>query len=126
MKALVVITGRGLGGDAMIAYNVIRALENEGVQCELALDESAPGILFKKKGYSWHKISIPQAGGHVATKVSAFKAALKMIPATFKARSLMKKLDVDFVVGIIGGGAIIASVGSKLAHKPCVDLCCTP
>lgn len=126
MKALVVITGRGLGGDAMIAYNVIRALENEGVQCELALDESAPGILFEKKGYSWHKISIPQAGGHVATKLSAFKAALKMIPATFKARSLMKKLDVDFVVGIIGGGAIIASVGSKLAHKPCVDLCCTP
>lgn len=126
MKALVVITGRGLGGDAVIAYNVITSLEANGVECELALDESAPGILFKKKGYSWHKISIPQAGGHAATKLSSVKAAFRMFVATFKARSLIKKLNVDFVVGIIGGGAIVASVGAKLSHKPCVDLCCTP
>lgn len=126
MKALVVITGRGLGGDAVIAYNVITALEARGVQCELALDESAPGILFKKKGYTWHNISIPQAGGHAATKLSSVKAALKMITATFKARKLINKLNVDFVVGIIGGGAIVASVGSKLSKKPCVTLCCTP
>ena len=49
-----------------------------------------------------------------------------MITATFKARSLISKLNVDFVVGIIGGGSIVASVGSKLSRKPCVTLCCTP
>ena len=126
MKALVVITGRGLGGDAVIAYNVISALESKGIQCELALDESAPGILFKKKGYDWHKISIPQAGGHAATKLTSGKAAFRMLTATFKVRSLINKLNVDFVVGIIGGGSIVASVGAKLSRKPCTCLCCTP
>ncbi|WP_407379865.1 glycosyltransferase family 1 protein [Methanobrevibacter sp.] len=126
MKALVVITGRGLGGDAVIAYNVISALESKGIQCELALDESAPGILFKKKGYDWHKISIPQAGGHAATKLTSVKAAFRMLTATFKVRSLINKLNVDFVVGIIGGGSIVASVGAKLSRKPCTCLCCTP
>ncbi|MEE1156284.1 MAG: glycosyltransferase [Methanobrevibacter sp.] len=126
MRALVVITGRGLGGDAAVGYNVIAGLEEKGVHCEIALDESAPGILFKKKGLTWHKISIPQAGGHAATKLSSIKAAFKMFTATFKARNLIKKLDVDFVVGIIGGGSIVASVGAKLAGKPCATLCCTP
>ena len=100
MKALIVITGRGLGGDSVIAYNIIEGLEAKGVQCEIALDESAPGLLFKKKGRTWHKIKIPQAGGHAATKASSVKAAFKMLTATFKARSLIKKLDVD----IVGGG----------------------
>ena len=78
MKTLLVVTGRGLGGDAAIALNLIKSLEKRGVQCEIALDESAPGILFKKHGYSWHKISIPQAGGHAATKLSAAKGALRL------------------------------------------------
>ena len=126
MKALIVITGRGLGGDAVIAYNVIKSLEAKNISCEIALDESAPGILFKKKGYFWHKISIPQAGGHAATKASSIKAAFKMLGATFKVRSLIKKLDVDFVVGIIGGGAIVGSVGAKLSRTPAISLCSTP
>ena len=126
MNALVIITGRGLGGDAVVAYNVISALEKKGVHCEIALDESAPGTIFKKNGLTWHKISIPQAGGHAATKVSSLKAAFKMFTATFKARRLIKKLDVDFVVGIIGGGAIVASVSAKFAGKPCATLCSTP
>ena len=78
MKALVLMAGRGLGGDAVVTLNVIRALEERGVQCELALDENSPGVLFKKKGYTWHKIKIPQAGGHAATKLSAMKAAFKI------------------------------------------------
>ncbi len=126
MNALVIITGRGLGGDAVVAYNVISALEKKGVHCEIALDESAPGTIFKKNGLTWHKISIPQAGGHAATKVSSLKAAFKMFTATFKARRLIKKLDVDFVVGVIGGGAIVASVSAKFAGKPCATLCSTP
>ena len=69
MKALFIVTGRGLGGDAMVALNTMRALERKGVECELALDKTAPGILFEKNGYSWYKISIPQAGGHSATKL---------------------------------------------------------
>ena len=126
MKALVVVTGRGLGGDAVVGYNLIDALEKKGVHCEIALDEFASGILFEKKGYTWHKITVPQAGGHAATKLSSFKAACKMLPASFKIRSLIKKLDVDFVVGVIGGGSVVASVGAKLTNTPCVTLCCTP
>ena len=52
MKALFVVTGRGLGGDAMIALNVMSALEKRGIICDVALDESAPGVLFEKHGYS--------------------------------------------------------------------------
>ena len=126
MKALLVVTGRGLGGDAAIALNIIKSFEKRGVTCEIALDESAPGILFKKNGYSWHKISIPQAGGHAATKLSAVKGALKLFAATFKARKLIKKENFDFVVGVLGGGAIVAAVGAKLAHKPSFSLISTP
>lgn len=126
MKALFIVTGRGLGGDAMVALNVIKVLEKRGVHCEIALDESAYGTLFEKNGYSWHKISIPQAGGHSATKASAAKGALKLITATKKARSLIKKLDVDFVVGVLGGGAIVGSLGAKAAGKKAFSLISTP
>lgn len=126
MKALLVVTGRGLGGDAAIALNLIKSFEKRGVNCEIALDESAPGILFKKHGYSWHKISIPQAGGHAATKLSAAKGALKLIAATFKARSLIKRGNYDFVIGVLGGGAIVGSLGAKLARKKAFSLISTP
>ena len=126
MKVLLVVTGRGLGGDAAIALNLIKSFEKEGVNCEIALDESAPGILFKKHGYSWHKISIPQAGGHAATKLSAAKGALKLIAATFKARSLISRENYDFVIGVLGGGAIVGSLGAKLARKKAFSLISTP
>ncbi|WP_407374237.1 glycosyltransferase [Methanobrevibacter sp.] len=126
MKALLIVTGRGLGGDASIALNVIKALEKRDVECEIALDESAPGLLFKKHGYSWHKISIPQAGGHAATKLSAAKGALRLITATFKARSLIRKGKFDFVIGVLGGGAIVGSLGAKLSRKPAFSLISTP
>lgn len=126
MKALFVVTGRGLGGDAAIALNLIKVLEKRGVTCEIALDESAHGTLFEKNGYSWHKISIPQAGGHSATKASAAKGAIKLANATRKARSLIKKLDVDFVIGVLGGGAIVGSLGAKAAGKKAFSLISTP
>ena len=126
MRALVLVTGRGLGGDAVIALNTIKYLEKNGIKCEIALDENAQGLLFEKNGYSWHKISIPQAGGHAATKLSAVKGAFKLITAAFRARKNIKRLDVDFVVGIIGGGAIVGSVGAKLARKPAFSLVSTP
>ena len=126
MKVLVIVTGRGLGGDAMVALNVIKVLEKRGIECEIALDKTAPGVLFEKNGYSWHKISIPQAGGHSATKLSALKAALKLITATFKARKAIKKSKADFVIGILGGGAIVGSLGAKFARKPCFSLISTP
>ena len=126
MKVLVIVTGRGLGGDAMVALNVIKVLEKRGIECEIALDKTAPGVLFEKNGYSWHKISIPQAGGHSATKLSALKGALKLITATFKARKAIKKSKADFVIGILGGGAIVGSLGAKFARKPCFSLISTP
>ncbi len=126
MKCLFIVTGRGLGGDAMTALNAMKALERKGVQCEIALDASAHGSLFEKHGYEWHRISVPHAGGHSATKLSALKGAGKLFTATFKARSLIKKLKVDFVVGVLGGGAIVASLGGKVARKPTFSLISTP
>lgn len=126
MKALIVITGRGLGGDAVIALNLIKALEDKGIICEIALDDSAPGLLFKKKGYSWYKIKIPQAGGHAATKITTIKAAFKMLKSIFQVRKIIKKNDIDFVVGVIGGGAIVGCVGAKLAKIPSVGVISTP
>ncbi|BDZ68670.1 hypothetical protein [Methanobacterium ferruginis] len=70
MKALLIVTGRGIGGDAVIALNIARALAKHGIESEFALDHDAPGILLEKHGLKWHKISIPQAGGHAATKNS--------------------------------------------------------
>ena len=62
MKCFLVVTGRGLGGDAVIALNAMNALERRGVECEIALDESAPGVLFEKKGYSETQIVSMYAG----------------------------------------------------------------
>ncbi|WP_409199933.1 glycosyltransferase family 1 protein [Methanobrevibacter sp. DSM 116169] len=126
MKALVVITGRGLGGDAVNALNIIRSLEKHGIECELALDKSAPGVLFEKNGYSWNKVKIPQAGGHAANKLTTFKAGLKIIQATFTMRKLIKKLNVDIVVGVIGGGAVIGCLGAKIARVPAIGVIDTP
>ena len=126
MKCLFIVTGRGLGGDAMTALNEMKALERKGVECEIALDASAHGTLFEKHGYKWHRISVPHAGGHSATKLSAIKGASKLVVATFKARSLIKKLNVDFVVGVLGGGAIVASLGGKAARKPTFSMISTP
>ncbi len=126
MKALLVITGRGIGGDAVVGLNVIKALESKGIECEIALDKNAPGLLYKKKGYSWHKVSIPQAGGHAASKLSALKAGLRTITASFKTMNLIRKVKPDIVVGIIGGGAVIGSLSSKLARTKCVSLINTP
>ncbi|MCC7553293.1 MAG: glycosyltransferase [Methanobacteriaceae archaeon] len=126
MKALIVITGRGLGGDASNALNLIKTLEKRDIKCEIALDSSAPGILFKKNGYSWHKIKIPQAGGHAVTKKNTIKAALKMITAVFKIRSLIKKIKPDIVVGVIGGGAVVGCVGAKITNVPAVGIIDTP
>jgi UDP-N-acetylglucosamine--N-acetylmuramyl-(pentapeptide) pyrophosphoryl-undecaprenol N-acetylglucosamine transferase len=126
MKALLVITGRGMGGDAVNALNIAYALEEKGVECEIALDNNAPGLLFKNNGYEWHKISVPQAGGHAATKSALTKAAFKTIKAAFETRKLIKKLNIDIVVGIIGGGAIVGSVAAKLAKIPAVGIIDTP
>ena len=126
MKILFVITGRGIGGDAMIALNVIKSLMKKGVDCQIALDKSAPGILFKKNNLDWHKITIPQAGGHAATKKTAIKAAFKSLAASFEVRKLIRKIKPDLVVGINGGGAIVGAVGAKLAGTSSFSLICTP
>jgi len=126
MKALFIITGRGLGGDSMIALNTIRALEKRGVSCEIALDSTASGVLFEKNGYMWHRISVPHAGGHSATRLSTLVAAVKTVKAIFLARKLINELDVDFVVGVLGGGAIIGSLGGWLSRKPTFSIALTP
>lgn len=126
MKAIIFITGRGMGGDAVNALNIARGLEKNGVDCELVLDHNAPGIIFKKNNWTWHKVSIPQAGGHAATKINMLKAGVNTIKASFEGRKLIKKVKADIVIGVIGGGAVIGCISAKLAGVPAVGIIDTP
>lgn len=126
MKALFIVTGRGIGGDAVTGLNIARALEKYGVKCEFALDHSAPGLLLKKYDLPWYKISIPQAGGHAATKKTLAKAAVKTLKAAMEAARLIRKVKPDVVVGVIGGGAVVGCLGAKMANTPSVGILITP
>ncbi|HHT19297.1 MAG: glycosyltransferase [Euryarchaeota archaeon] len=126
MKALLTVTGRGMGGDAVIALNIAKALEKKGMKCEFALDHQAPGLLFKKRGISWHKISIPQAGGHAANKYTLLKASAKSLLAAKEGAKLIRTLNPDIVVGVIGGGAIIGALSARLANIPSIGVVATP
>lgn len=126
MKALFIVTGRGIGGDAVTALNIARALNKYDVECEFALDRSAPGLLFKKNDLKWHKIRIPQAGGHAASKISLAKAALKTSKAAWQASRLCKRINPNVVVGVIGGGAVVGCLAAKLANIPAVGILITP
>lgn len=126
MKALFMVTGRGIGGDAAIAINISRALSKYGVDCEFALNHGASGLLFKKHGINWHETSIPQAGGHAATKLTLAKGGFKTTKAIFEALKLYKKVKPDVVVGSIGGGAIVGCLTAKIAGIPSIGIVSTP
>lgn len=125
-KVLIVVTGRGIGGDAGTALNVYNALEKRGYDCEIALDESAPGLLFKKNNIEWNKVIIPQAGGHSATIMTTIKAAIRAVRGVLQTRKLLKSKKFDLELGILGGGAIVGALGAKLARIPTVSLLITP
>lgn len=126
MKALFVITGRGMGGDAVTALNIARSLSKKGVKCEFALDHTAPGLLLKKEGINWHKISIPQAGGHAATKIALAKAGARAARASLEAVKLIRREAPDVVVGVIGGGAVVGCISAKITNVPAVGVLITP
>lgn len=126
MKALFMVTGRGIGGDAAVALNIAEALSEYGFNCEFALNHGSIGSLFKKKGIMWHETSIPQAGGHAATKATLTKGGIKTIKASFEARKLFKKVNPDVVIGTIGGGAIVGCSAAKIARIPSVGISATP
>ena len=126
MKLLLFVTGRGTGGDAVIAYNILKTLESRGIMGEIVLDYSAQGYYFKKHNMSWLKSSIPAAGGHAASKLSLFKAGLKTIKAVIVGCHLIKKEKADGVIGIIGGGSVIGCLSAKLAHVPAIGVVATP
>lgn len=126
MKALFIVTGRGIGGDAVTALNIARALSEYDVECEFALDHTAPGLLFKKHDLEWYKISVPQAGGHAATKASLVKAAFKTSKAAWEAAKLCRETDPQVVVGVIGGGAVVGCLAGKLTNIPVVGILITP
>ncbi len=126
MKALFVVTGRGIGGDAVTALNIANALSKYGFQCEFALDHTAPGLLFKKNGIEWHRTSIPQAGGHAATKKTLVNAGLKTGKAAIETAKMCRKIRPDVVVGVIGGGAVVGCLAAKLANIPSVGVLITP
>ncbi len=95
MKALFIVTGRGIGGDAVTALNIAKALSKYGFECEFALDPTAPGLLFKKNGIEWHTTSIPQAGGHAATKKTLVNAGLKTMKAAFETMRLVREESIQ-------------------------------
>ena len=126
MKALFMVTGRGIGGDAAVALNIANALSRYGFECEFALNHGAIGSLFKKNGIKWYETSIPQAGGHAATKATLAKGGIKTVKASFEARKLFKKINPDIIVGTIGGGAIVGCTAAKMARIPSVGISATP
>lgn len=126
MKVLFMVTGRGIGGDAAIALNISRSLSNYGARCEFALNYGASGLLFEKHGIKWHETSIPQAGGHAATKFTLVKGGFRTIKAVFEALKLYRKVKPDVVVGSIGGGAIVGCLAAKIAGIPSVGIVSTP
>ncbi|MBM4240402.1 MAG: UDP-N-acetylglucosamine--N-acetylmuramyl-(pentapeptide) pyrophosphoryl-undecaprenol N-acetylglucosamine transferase [Euryarchaeota archaeon] len=126
MKALFMITGRGIGGDAVTAHNIAQTLSKYDIQCEFALDPSASGLLFKKKNLIWHKTPIPQAGGHAATKLNLVKAGFRTLQSVFEAIKLYRKIHPDVVVGIIGGGAVVGCLAAKMSNIPSVGIVATP
>jgi UDP-N-acetylglucosamine--N-acetylmuramyl-(pentapeptide) pyrophosphoryl-undecaprenol N-acetylglucosamine transferase len=126
MKALFVVTGRGIGGDAVTALNIANSLKNYGFEIEFALDHKAPGLLFKKHGIAWYNTSIPQAGGHAATKKTLLNAGLKTVKAALETAKLCRKIRPDIVVGVIGGGAVVGCLAAKIAGIPSVGILITP
>ena len=126
MKLLIFVTGRGIGGDAVTAYNILKALESKNISAKIVLDPSAPGYYFKKRNMSWLKTPIPSAGGHAASKSSLFKAGLKTIKAVILGSCLIKKEKADGVIGVIGGGSVVGCLSAKLAHVPAIGVVATP
>lgn len=126
MKLLIFVTGRGIGGDAVTAYNISKALAKEDISSKVVLDPSAPGYYFKKRNIEWLKSSIPAAGGHAASKSRLMKAGIKTIKAAIDGRKLIKKEKADGVIGVIGGGAVIGCLSAKLAGVPSVGVVATP
>ncbi|MDI6645277.1 MAG: glycosyltransferase [Methanobacteriaceae archaeon] len=126
MKALFIVTGRGIGGDAAIALNIARALFKYDFKCEFALNHGSIGSLFQKNGITWHETSIPQAGGHAATKATLLKGGFKTIKAASEAIKLFREVKPDVVVGTIGGGAIVGCTAAKIARIPSVGIVSTP
>ncbi|MCI5867183.1 MAG: glycosyltransferase family 1 protein [Methanosphaera sp.] len=126
MKLLVFVTGRGIGGDAVTAYNITEALNDHGIDATVVLDPSAPGYYFKKRNVEWLKCPIPAAGGHAASKKTLIKAAFKSIKAALAGRSLIKQQNADGVIGVIGGGLVIGCLSAKLAGVPSIGVAATP
>lgn len=126
MELLIFVTGRGIGGDAVTAYNIQNYLSENGIDSKIVLDPSAPGYYFKKRDVEWIKSPIPSAGGHAATKFNLIKAAFKTLTASIKGARLIRKNKADGVVGVIGGGAVIGCLSAKIARVPSVGIVATP
>ncbi len=126
MKLLLFVTGRGIGGDAVLAYNTSKILEKRGVETKIVLDESAQGLYFKRHDMTWLTNPIPTAGGHAASKLSLLKAGLKTLSAGRQGSKLLKKEQADGVIGILGGGTVIGCLSAKMAKLPAVGMVATP
>jgi len=126
MKLLIFVTGRGMGGDAVTAYNITKILESNNIESKIVLDPSAPGYYFKKRNVEWLTSPIPTAGGHATTKLKLIKGALKTLTASIQAFRLIKKEQADGVIGCLGGGCVIGCLAAKIAKVPSIGVVGTP
>ena len=49
MKLLLFVTGRGIGGDAVIAHTISEALNERNISTKIVLDSKAQGYYYKNK-----------------------------------------------------------------------------
>ena len=58
MKLLLFVTGRGIGGDAVIAHTISEALNERNISTKIVLDSKAQGYYYKNKNISTKKFKI--------------------------------------------------------------------
>ncbi|MBA2343324.1 MAG: glycosyltransferase, partial [Thermoleophilaceae bacterium] len=103
----VVIAAGGTAGHVVPALAIAAALRDRGAEVEFAGGERAEAELVPAAGYPFHALSV--AGLDRRNPVRAAGAALRAARATLTARSLLRDLGADAVLG--GGGYVAGPVG---------------
>jgi len=114
----ILIAAGGTAGHVIPALSVADELRARGCEVEFAGGDRAEATLVPDAGYPFHLIEAE--GLSRTSKVKALKAALKAVPAVFRAVALIRRLSPDVLMG--GGGYIAGIVGAAavLTRTPLV------
>jgi UDP-N-acetylglucosamine--N-acetylmuramyl-(pentapeptide) pyrophosphoryl-undecaprenol N-acetylglucosamine transferase len=105
--AKVVIAAGGTAGHVVPALAVADVLRGRGVEVEFIGGERAEAELVPAAGYPFHELQV--IGIDRSNVLSAARALLLAVGATFRARRLLKQVDASAVMG--GGGYVAGPVG---------------